>query len=353
MKGTLELRRRFRGLGEVRVASGTRNPKLLTKMDAMLLTLADAGRFDVLRAILQRRLTPMEVWEQYRTQQLDRLPSPGALKRLVPAWTKWAAKLKASEGHRRDVTMYGRRLFPLAGKNPTAKELPRALRAYRAVCERDEKAVSFNRCRAAVQAFLRDTMTRNDEVYREAAAIETLPVGPRTVLGGQSPEAAAKLARALPRQSGITWLLMCATGMGPGELEGRWHDRGEAGLEIHGTKRESRHRTIPRLVEEMPRARVAAATLRKHLRKVAKGVTPYDGRRTFAHWMEGAGISRARRKAYLGHSATDVTDLYEAHEVAGFLPEDRDRLLTYARTALNTLTDLLTDGDTVGTGVSR
>lgn len=55
-------------------------------------------------------------------------------------------------------------------------------------------------------------------------------------------------------------------------------------------------------------------------------VEPYDLRRSYATWLEAAGIPRTRRKLYLGHGATSVTDLYERHHVDSFLVEDAERL---------------------------
>jgi integrase len=55
-------------------------------------------------------------------------------------------------------------------------------------------------------------------------------------------------------------------------------------------------------------------------------VRPYDLRRTYANWLEAAGVPRTRRKMYMGHGASDVTDLYERHEVERFLAEDAERL---------------------------
>ena len=58
-------------------------------------------------------------------------------------------------------------------------------------------------------------------------------------------------------------------------------------------------------------------------------VTPYDARRTYANWLEAAGIPRTRRKLYMGHGQTDVTDLYEWHEVEAFIAEDTEKLRQY------------------------
>jgi integrase len=63
----------------------------------------------------------------------------------------------------------------------------------------------------------------------------------------------------------------------------------------------------------------------------------YDLRRSFAVWMEDAGIPRSRRKHYLGHSAGDVTGLYERRELLAWLEEDAGRLRAYAGAVLETL----------------
>jgi integrase len=63
----------------------------------------------------------------------------------------------------------------------------------------------------------------------------------------------------------------------------------------------------------------------------------YDLRRSFAVWMEDAGIPRSRRKHYLGHSAGDVTGLYERRELLAWFEEDAARLQTYAGIELDAL----------------
>jgi len=149
VKGTKELRRRFRGVPPIRVASGTRQPKMAKKLDAMLLTLYDSGRLDVLRAVQRKQLAPMEVWEHFRSGNLAALPSPAALKNLQRAWDAWLRKFRASDSHRADVRMYGIRLRALASKHASVRELPAAVQAYREQCIEAGHAHSFNRARAA------------------------------------------------------------------------------------------------------------------------------------------------------------------------------------------------------------
>lgn len=59
--------------------------------------------------------------------------------------------------------------------------------------------------------------------------------------------------------------------------------------------------------------------LREH---TARAILPHDPRRTYANWLEAAGITRTRRRLYMGHGVGDVIGLYELHEVASFLAAD-------------------------------
>lgn len=56
---------------------------------------------------------------------------------------------------------------------------------------------------------------------------------------------------------------------------------------------------------------------------------PYDLRRTYANWLEAAGIPRTRRKLYMGHAVGDITGMYELHEVQNHLAADAAKLTSY------------------------
>ena len=121
---------------------------------------------------------------------------------------------------------------------------------------------------------------------------------------------------------------MALTGMGPNKLWGNWTMYTDH-IHIRGTKREGRKRDIPRVCPIADPERKYRAFL-VALNEASGGkVQPYDLRRTFAHWMEMAGISRVRRKIYLGHRVGDVTALSERHELERLWLEDGERLRAY------------------------
>ena len=74
----------------------------------------------------------------------------------------------------------------------------------------------------------------------------------------------------------------------------------------------------------------SASGFAKALLKASGGsAKPYDARRTFSHWLEEARVTRTRIKLYMGHTAKDITDLYQRHELAAYLESDADLLREY------------------------
>jgi hypothetical protein len=51
-------------------------------------------------------------------------------------------------------------------------------------------------------------------------------------------------------------------------------------------------------------------------------------------WMIDAQIPRNRRKMYMGHSASDVSDLYEKAEITSYIRRDRRKLLRFLKASL-------------------
>ena len=86
---------------------------------------------------------------------------------------------------------------------------------------------------------------------------------------------------------------------------------------------------VPRIFIPTPPSTETQNGFAQALRKVRTDVQPYDARKTFAGWMEEAGISRSRRRQYMGHQVGDVTEIYERVELARFLEEDANRMKAY------------------------
>lgn len=318
------LDRQFRGVGRIKRSSGTDDAKLFRLLDSMLTTLFKSGRVDILQAIHSGVLTPLEVWSRYRLGELDRLPTVETMKPLKSELETWVATSEAGQWNRQSRKYAVAALLRLARKDATVQDIHPLLREY---ATKAKGPAMFNRTRAAMLAFVRDTIGRSHPIYGKLLEVRVKKEAhregnPQTV--AQLTALAEKLHAA---HAAIAWS-MALTGMGPGELWGSWSQEKDR-IHIRGTKRSGRVRDIP-LVRPISRP---TRTYRSFLVALGKAsgetVLPYDLRKTFATWMEEAPIPRTRRKLYMGHGATDVTDLYERHDVERFLKEDGERLRAF------------------------
>lgn len=315
--------RNFKGVGRIKRASGSTVPKMREALSRMLTSLHQQGRLDVLRAIRDGKLSMLEVYDAFRRHALDSLPMADTIVGLEETMGRWIPTADASEKHR---YTHKQSLKYLLGVKPDAKvsDLPALLEALR-----DTLGVkhprSFNLTRTSASRFVRATLKRNHPLW---AAINAVEVRKVTKKRKGQPLAVKQMRGFFPNPEtdpvdAIAWT-MATTGMHQKELWGRWHVLADR-IHVEGTKREGRVRDLP-LVRRPAVPAMHRRTFEDKLRERTSAIQPYDLRRTFANWMESAGIPRTRRQLYLGHGAKDVTDLYERHEVVAFLKGDAKKL---------------------------
>jgi hypothetical protein len=336
---SLELDRRIPDVGRIKRRSGTSSARVFRRLNDMITDLHEAGRLDVLRAIRDQLVTPLAVYDGFRIHGV-KLPSAESTQPLKETMEAWYADYPCSDRHRQGFQQTLRYLLALPVRGKTAHDvgdIPALLERLRVQMNKDGRASSFNKARVHCLAFLRSTLKRHHPLWVAVSAVEMLPVSPegrgiaRTV--GEV-KRAAQIANTRDAGYGTLFLAMALTGMGPKEAHAAWEvltDR----VAIHGTKREGRDRIVPLVLPALYAGQLPAITIGydrfyHRLRDALSGsVLPYDARRSFAHWMEEAGIPRTRRKLYMGHAGTDSLDRYERHEITQFLAADAARLTTY------------------------
>lgn len=285
------------------------------------------GRLDILRSIQDRTYTPLEVYDAWRVNELERLPTAATLAPLKESMEKWIAKKECSPSHRLSLSQ-SLRYLTRSRSTSTVQDLPALLNSARDSMA-GKHPRSFNLARAAAQAFVKSTLKRSHPIYVAITDIEPLPVKPQRTKHPLTPAEYWTIYGKLDTPHKLMFQVMCSTGMGPSEYWGKWEFGKGAALIIHGTKRKGRERTVPAFVPIGGPFREYAA-FRRALSEASGGmVKPYDLRRTYANWLESAGIPRTRRRLYMGHGAKDVTDLYEAHEIREFLQDDANKLTDY------------------------
>jgi integrase len=281
-------------------------------MKQMLRTLYQIGRLDVLRDIKAGLVPVQDVYERFRLGRLDQLPSGVLMRPLGAAWDEWLQGKEIAASTRHDYELALCRLTPTPA---TLTDLPRLLQAHRKQ-SRGHRPRTFNKDRAAVLSFLQSALGAHHWLYGECARATPLkipqsvklPINPLTV------EQAKKLAEKIPPGHLFSFWGLLLTGMRPEEwfeqVGCRWEIEGD-GVKIAGTKRPASNRTVPR-VGEIVRPMTGRLAFYRALRKASDDtVAPYDLRRSYAVWLELAGIPEYRQSYYMAHGPKDLNALYK------------------------------------------
>lgn len=317
-RGTLELRRTVAGVA-IRCASGTHAKRTFRRMNDLLTQLGEHGHVGYLRAVAKGDVTPLEMVDQLRGVDLATMATKPQtpLKRAVE---RFLATLP--EGyHRRNMAYDLRRLTKDLPAKASSYDLVTALKAQRAKDLQAGRASGFNHLRAHVRRFVRVELGRASPAYQAIADMATVK-GARDRKGHPCtvPEAFA-LAETLGAFYGPTWLAMCLTGMGPGEMWGTWEEVA-GGVLIHGTKRAGRDRVVFRLAPIPAPVVATPGAFAQGLKRHGVAVRPYDARRTFARWCDLAGVPRIHLRGYLGHGPANLEDGYAMGNLAPYVARD-------------------------------
>lgn len=309
---TLPIDLRFRSIGRIHVRSGTYKKQVRDAMKQMCRTLYQIGRRDILRDIAAGTVDIQEVYERFRMGRMDQLPSGALLKPLESAWAEWLAQKEIAASTSHDYT---KALDRLKASGATVGDLPRLIQAHR-VDSRGKHPRSFNKDRYAVLSFLRTLVGAHHWIYGEVARSSPLKI-PEAVKMEVNPltvEQAKTLAGKLPPRHLFSFWGLCLTGMRPEEWfeqgECRWKVEGQ-GIRVLGYKRPASKRVVPK-VGEIVKPLTGRLAFYRALRK-ASGYTvaPYDLRRTYAVWLELAGIPTYRQDYYMAHGPKDLNALYK------------------------------------------
>lgn len=338
-RGSAVVKMKFRGVGTIRRAIGSREQAVVDDVELMYKSLYKQSRLDVLEAIRDKRIHPLVVLSQWRQGKEIDLPPADVLLQLEAAWLAWEEKLKISESYRATLGVTRRALnIP---KEATLAKLPMLLKAYMERCEKSGKTASANHGRNHVRAFLRDTVGPSHKLYTAVKDMRPLASDsepedrgtphPMPLILGLVPKLNALLAGA----GDMAWS-MAAYGMGNKEY---WHDGFDVlddRVLIHGEKKKRRrNNTRDRAVMRWaPEALVAPVCTEKKFRALlaqASGerVAIYDLRRSFARWTEEALIIESNRAAYMGHGPKTMTQLYSWGELPGQLLGDANKMQAY------------------------
>jgi integrase len=353
-RGTLLLERKF-GTVQIRRASGTKSPDELAAIVELLDALTSTGRLDIVRRVQQGGIRAVELLRRQRAGLGIDLPNldPVALDRLDVVGPRWLASRKgASEGHARNCRLH---LKVVTKRWPTLTldGLPGVLVTLRQEYEGKNHAVTFNQIRTSLLDLARWVGGgKRTALWTELQSVPKLRAS-ISVQRAHNPldvHTAVQLSNLLNQVApgaGDAFMTLCTTGLRPSEYWGkRWQVLSDySRISIRGTKSKAAVRSIPLVmlgsgpvaptISYGRYSKMFRETIREYLRVKPEEPLPwtlYDCRRTFAVWMEEAGIPRTRRRLYLGHAKADVTDTYEERNSKGLdkaFQTDSETLTSY------------------------
>jgi hypothetical protein len=359
--GSLVIDVRIRHVGRVHRATGIHRENTFALFKAAVKEMGGhhSGR-EWIRMFQRGDIDGVELFAAYNDGRWRELPKPELEQPLVKALEEWQKATKgqvAAETHRvrAHLVTKVREYAPAAA---TVNDLPAVLRAMRGGM--GKAAASFNLLRNYVRAFVRDTIGKRNPVY-EAIKFDVLPIP----IPGHAKQKEKKRHPLTPAQvqllaskfstvaagggkqegHGYVAIMMALTGTHPEEFWGEW-EQAPTYVHVHGTKREPRDRKIPKLFPTplwphpvLKRSTITVKSFGRAFRAAAKEAkltcSPLDMRRSFANWLEAAGIERTRRRMYMGHGGRDVTDLYETQELLQHLAKDGEKLRTWIKQQLD------------------
>ena len=313
-RGTPIIKKRVKGVGEIRRAAGTNDPDTITAMEGMIPVLVTQREFSVLTALKDGELSFMEVFIEYQkpcgdVRRLLARESRG----LIHAFEEWLVSRREdySPTYFKDLRTTKRKLESFVPSG-TIEDVAEFVEVYRDDCA-GKHHTAFNNTRHHIQAFVKATVGRRSELYLDLSDIPELPVE-RKRRPYFTPSDVKQICKSMPSVYGeIAWSL-AMTGMRKseywGELDCYW-EPSKRHLYVHGHKKPWCRRWVP-LAGRVVQPKRKIKRFRETLTEASGGeMTPHDLRRCFARWTETAGIDRTHRRIYLGHRVGDVTDLYE------------------------------------------
>lgn len=332
-RGTLPIKRTFPKLGRLYVASGTKDPELLGRLNSMLTTLYESRR-DIIRALLARRLTVLEVWDRFRVGNLGDLPlSAEMMMPLAESMEAWKDRLKNRKGepaslkHKEGIQLS---INHLTRHGATVGALPDAL----AACK-DEllpaKKRTYQLRRVHALGFLRDLkgIGRHHQLYFDVANVADVQVK-ASRQKGMSIAAFRERIKPLDQRTTAEAWAMAGTGMRPGEYLAHHFTVRPDRVEVRGTKNDSAVRVTLHVAPVQGPFRQYRAMWQA---LNAVGLRPHTLRRCFSHWCEEAGIPLTRIKAYMGHSqrsgGAGITGSYLEVDVLPYLADDTAKIKAY------------------------
>lgn len=343
--GSYRIDRRFKGVGRIARASGTTSVKRFRAIDNLLTELYEDGKLDVLRAIRDGTITPLEVYSASRTGRIPYVASEIVLhQKLWPAvedWLPTCARSGATRDRYRQSMDRLRESGPLR-KNALVRDLARV--DWRGVLDDwPNSGADFNRMRGTVSRFLTMTLGDKQHPFRRKV-MSSFPRGRES--RGRVPEIDVgrfwAIMEHVPEGLVPCYVTLAVTGL---RVKSEYCALKEHHLrpltrevKVPGTKTEGSadvvrvgDRSWPWIVRAVP-APLGYDSLYRYWREAcqkvgAEGLWMHDLRHFYAQQLIEAGRPEASVQSSLRHETADMTRRYSMRKDRGENARTMDALM--------------------------
>ena len=332
-RGTIPIDRSFKGVGRIRIVSGTTDETVYLKMMDTLDNIHDAGNVPTLEALRDGSVTMMEVYSNaiqkgVTSQMTVNLDTP-----LKETLTEWLKTHEVKDSTRRSYKQHLDLIYKVCTVTDVVRDLPKRLDTYRRSAIKRNIGTTFNRVRAVVMAFAKARYRDTSDFYLSIKQVPSVAIQRKGVGNVALPVTdIVTFTQGMNNKCVEMVWSMCTGGFRLGEYleenDTTWNTTNDR-LNIiknnpgHGNKGYTRTVMLPFPVSKPT---LGERQFRRHLETAVKKsglkVSSHTFRKCFSHWMELSGIPRTRRKGYLGHGKSDITDIYEVHDVEKYLRDD-------------------------------
>ncbi len=373
-RGTLVIERKF-GKIKIRRASGTTDERTFKAIVGMLDGFAFSNQENVLKAVQAGVISPVDLYQKVqRNEPFSFLNVPEnphtqksiLIKDAIPPFLQ-SAQQNHSKPYFRDLSQNLNRLleqFPSAA----VSDLAEIVRVFKKQHERDKTYIYFHTFRSSVLALARYIEGEESvewekvrQIRRFKRAVYSKKSRTRRPFTTHDAFGIRGALNATYEGAGEVFWVLCITGMRPSEYWGNkniWKVMPEF-VRIEGEKSGNARRSIPKVERLYARPSLHPSPtfsywtytkfFSEYIRKWhGKGYYAlYDCRRSFAHWMEMAGIVPTHRQIYMGHGAANLTEYYGRRTNEDVptreIKKDAIKLREYIQTSAGEISDEMGD----------
>jgi integrase len=351
-RGTLPISRSYKGIGLIRLASGTTDAKTYVRVVQAMDDLYAQGKLNVLQELKDGTVSPLQLLSavtQKGVSNIGTLMNAGPLKTTMTEWLKThAVKETTRKSYGHALTQF----LKYATNAQLVRDIPSVLKKYKRHCQTTKHHKMMEVVRMICLAFARSEYGKNSDLYKAIEDIQQLPRIKKLQNAAVTVSDIKLLMKCLPDHHAKTAWGMCVTGMRISEFfelsDATWEVKKDR-IIVNGSKNSNSLRTIFKPSDDVTKPESGELAFRRALSKArdnkkAAGltlITPHTFRKCFSRWMEAAGILPSHQQMYMGHNAQTMTDFYKQHNVTPYLVADGTLFDTYVKsegkTKVNTM----------------